>query len=274
VRKVVSVVFGDIVGSTALQETLDAESVRGVMARFYEAMRAVVARHDGHLEKFLGDGVVAVFGIPSVGEDDALRAVRCAAAMHDDLVELDAELCRLWGVRLRMRVGVATGELVTSGDGELVGDAMNTAARLEQSAPPGEVLIGESTWRLVRHSVQLETVSPLALRGKSAPVRAWRLLDTAPAPGDPASGRLDTPFRAELRARPAARGAARRGRGPGVPDGHGDRLARGGKDPPGRGVLRACRAGDLCGPEQVRAHRPRDHFPSGGRDVPCAGWDR
>jgi class 3 adenylate cyclase/ketosteroid isomerase-like protein/tetratricopeptide (TPR) repeat protein len=193
-RKVVSVVFGDIVGSTALQETLDPESVRGVMTRFYDAMRAVVSRHDGHLEKFLGDGVVAVFGIPAVGEDDALRAVRCAAAMHTDLVELDTELCRVWGVRLRMRVGVATGELVTSGEGELVGDAMNTAARLEQSAPPGGVLVGESTWRLVRHSVQLEPVAPLELRGKSAPARAWRLLDITPEPGDPESGRLDTPL--------------------------------------------------------------------------------
>jgi class 3 adenylate cyclase/ketosteroid isomerase-like protein len=193
-RKVVTAVFGDLVESTALQETLDPESVRGVMARYYEAMRVVVGRHDGHLEKFLGDGVVAVFGVPSVAEDDALRAVRCAAAMLDGLVQLDEELCRVWGVRLRMRAGVATGELVTSGEGELVGDAMNTAARLEQSAEPGQVLIDESTWRLVRHSVQLEQVTPLALKGKSAPARAWRLMDTAPGPDDPEHGRLDAPL--------------------------------------------------------------------------------
>jgi class 3 adenylate cyclase/ketosteroid isomerase-like protein/tetratricopeptide (TPR) repeat protein len=201
-RKVVTAVFGDLVGSTALQETLDPESVRGVMARFYEVMRNAVTRYDGHLEKFLGDGVVAVFGIPSVTEDDALRAVRCAAAMVADLAALGDELNRVWGVRLLMRIGVESGELVISGEGELVGDAMNTAARLEQRAAPGEVLIGQATWRLVRHNVQLEPVEPLTLKGKAAPARAWRLLALVPGPDDPAGGRLDAPLigrAAELR---------------------------------------------------------------------------
>jgi class 3 adenylate cyclase/ketosteroid isomerase-like protein len=191
-RKVVSVVFGDLVGSTALQETLDPESARRVMARFYEVMRAVIARHDGRLDKFVGDGVVAVFGVPAAGEDDALRAVRCATAMVADLAVLGAELERDWGVRLAMRTGVNTGELVIGEEGELVGDAMNTGARLEQAAAPGEVLIGQATWRLVRRRVQLEPVEPLTLKGKAEPVRAWRVLAVVPGPDEPA--RVDAPL--------------------------------------------------------------------------------
>ena len=180
-RKVITVVFGDLVGSTALQETLDPESARGVMSRFYDAMRAAVARHGGEIPHFSGDGVLAVFGTPLVREDDALRAVRCAAAMVADLELLGEELERTWGVRLQMRTGVNTGELVVSGEGELVGDTMNTAARLEQAAAAGEVLVGEATWRLVRHDVELEAVEPLALKGKAEPVRAFRLVSTTPA---------------------------------------------------------------------------------------------
>ena len=177
-RKTISVVFGDLVGSTALQETLDPESTRRVMARFYDVVRGAVAEHAGEIHKFVGDGVLAIFGTPVVREDDALRAVRCAAAMIAGLEALGDELERNVGVRLRMRVGVNTGELVVSGDGELVGDAMNTAARFEQAAAPGEVLISESTRRLVRDHVELEELPPLALKGKAAPVRAWRVRAT------------------------------------------------------------------------------------------------
>jgi class 3 adenylate cyclase len=121
--KVVSVVFGDLVGSTALQESLDAESVRRVMARFYEVMSGAVARHGGHVEKFVGDGVVAVFGVPAVREDDGLRAVRCAASMVSDLALLGDELERTWGVRLGMRAAVNTGELVVGGEDDEHGGA-------------------------------------------------------------------------------------------------------------------------------------------------------
>jgi class 3 adenylate cyclase/ketosteroid isomerase-like protein/tetratricopeptide (TPR) repeat protein len=191
---VISVVFGDLVGSTKLHEGLDAESVRRVMSRFYEVMRGAVARYGGRVEKFLGDGVVAVFGAPLVGEDDALRAVRCAAVMVEDLAVLAEELMGIWELRLQMRVGVDTGELVISPEGELVGDTMNTAARLEQAAEPGQVLIGEATWRLVRHGVQLEPVEPLLLRGKALPVRAWRLRAAVPGPDEPAGGRMEAPL--------------------------------------------------------------------------------
>ncbi len=193
-----TVILSDLAGSTAMQEALDPESVRRVMARYYEVMRAAVARHEGRIEKFIGDAVVAVFGTPTVREDDAVRAVRCAAAMVAALERLNDELERHWGVRLALRTGVNTGELVISGEGILVGDTMNTAARLEQSAPAGEVLIGEATWRLVRNQVSLEELEPLALKGKAAPVRAWRLMA---ADGSP-TGAQDAPLvgrAAELR---------------------------------------------------------------------------
>jgi class 3 adenylate cyclase/ketosteroid isomerase-like protein/tetratricopeptide (TPR) repeat protein len=193
--KVVSVVFSDLVGSTALQETLEPESVGRVMARFYEAMRVVVERHGGAIQKFIGDALVAVFGVPVGREDDALRAVRCAAAMIDALVALNDELGRTWGVRLEMRTGVNTGELAVSGEGIFVGDTMNSAARLEQAAAAGQVLIGEATWRLVRHHVTGEQVEPLELKGKSAPVRAWRLVSPVREPrDDPASEPVEAPL--------------------------------------------------------------------------------
>ncbi len=174
-RKVLTVVFADLVGSTTLQEELDAESARRVMTRFYEQMRRVLEAHGGVLEKFIGDAVVAVFGRPAVREDDALRAVRAAAAMVVALDSLNDELERVWGVRLRMRTGVNTGELVVSDVGALVGDTMNTAARLEQAAPEGEVLLGAETWRLVHHEIELEPLEPIFVKGKSAPLRAWRV---------------------------------------------------------------------------------------------------
>jgi hypothetical protein len=150
------------------------------MAAYYGAMRTVIERHGGRLEKLVGDGVLAVFGAPTSLEDDALRAVRCAAAMLDELTRVSDDLCRMWGVRLAMRAGVHTGELVVAAGAELVGDTMNTAARLEQAAGPNEVLIGEATWRLVRHDVQVEPVRTPTLRGKASAVRTWRLLSPTP----------------------------------------------------------------------------------------------
>lgn len=183
VRKVVSVVFGDLVGSTALQENLDPERAALVMGRYYELMRATVSEHGGRLEKFVGDGVVAVFGADRLGEDDALRATRCAAGMSAALRVMSLEAQQVWDVRLRMRIGVHTGELVVGGGQELVGDTMNTAARLEQAAAPDEILIGEATRRLVRDKVVLEPIPPLTLRGKAVPLRAWRLVSTEPERG-------------------------------------------------------------------------------------------
>jgi class 3 adenylate cyclase/tetratricopeptide (TPR) repeat protein len=184
VRKTVTVVFSDLVGSTPLGERLDPESLREVITRYYDRAAEVLARHGGTLAKFIGDAVMAVYGIPRLHEDDALRAVRGAAELGDALAELNEELEAAWGVRLALRTGVNTGEVVV-GDAVhrqevVVGDAVNVAARLEQAAGPGEVLIGEQTWRLVRDAAMVEPVAPLALKGKGDPVVAFRLLRVRP----------------------------------------------------------------------------------------------
>jgi class 3 adenylate cyclase/tetratricopeptide (TPR) repeat protein len=167
VRKTVTVLFCDLTGSTALGESLDPEPLRALLARYFERMKVIVERHGGTVEKFIGDAVMAVFGIPQSHEDDALRAVRAAAEMRDALPELG----------ITGRIGVMTGEVVTGTEERLAtGDAVNVAARLEQAAAPGEVLVGESTLALVRGAVEVETCEPLALKGKSEPVTAFRLI--------------------------------------------------------------------------------------------------
>ncbi|HEX7256268.1 MAG TPA: adenylate/guanylate cyclase domain-containing protein, partial [Gaiellaceae bacterium] len=176
VRKTVTVLFCDVTGSTAMGERLDPESTRRVMGRYFQAMREAIERHGGTVEKFIGDAVMAVFGIPVVHEDDALRAVRAAADMRSALGGLNDELERDWGVRIESRIGVNTGEVVAGeGDSLTTGDAVNVAARLEQGASPGETLLGESTYRLVRDAVKAEPVEPLAAKGKSEPLTAFRL---------------------------------------------------------------------------------------------------
>jgi class 3 adenylate cyclase/tetratricopeptide (TPR) repeat protein len=166
-RKTVTVLFCDLTGSTALGETLDPERLRAVLARYFDRMKAIVERHGGSVEKFIGDAVMAVFGVPRLHEDDALRAVRAAAEMRDALPELGLE----------GRIGVMTGEVVTGTEERLAtGDAVNVAARLEQAAQPGEVLIGQPTLALVRGAADVEQIEPLELKGKSEPVPAYRLL--------------------------------------------------------------------------------------------------
>jgi class 3 adenylate cyclase len=176
-RKTVTVLFCDVTGSTQLGEQLDPESLRHVMARYFEVAKAVIERHGGAVEKFIGDAVMAVFGVPAVHEDDALRAVRAAAELRDALGGLNAELAESYGTRLELRTGVNTGEVVTGTEERLAtGDAVNVAARLEQAAQPGEVLLGDETLRLVRDAVEAEPIPPLALKGKAEPVPVFRLL--------------------------------------------------------------------------------------------------
>jgi class 3 adenylate cyclase/tetratricopeptide (TPR) repeat protein len=181
VRKTVTIVFCDVTGSTELGEQLDPESMRKVMARYFDAMRAALERHGGSVEKFIGDAVMAVFGIPQLHEDDALRAVRAAADMRTALADLNRELERDHGVRLACRIGVNTGEVLVGADtsdfGRVTGDAVNTAARLEGAARPSEILIGDATELLVRDGVQTEPVEPLSLKGKAEPVPAHRLVE-------------------------------------------------------------------------------------------------
>jgi len=182
-RKVVTVVFCDLVGSTRLGEELDPETLRQVLARYFEVMSEVLMRHEGAIQQFIGDAVLAVFGMPTLHEDDAVRAVRAADEMRAALRELNGQLELRWGVRLQARTGVDTGEVIVGealkGEASVSGDAVTVAARLEQSAPPGEVLIGEQTVELVRGSVLVQAVAPLEIKGKSQPLRAFRLLDVA-----------------------------------------------------------------------------------------------
>jgi class 3 adenylate cyclase len=153
-RRDVSIIFIDLVGSTALGEALDVEALRYVTGRYFETMRAVVDQHGGSVEKFIGDAVVAVFGVPRVREDDALRAVRAALDVCAALEALNPELERDLAISLQIRVGVNTGGVIVgesrAGGSSATGDAVNVAARLEQAAGPGEVLMGEATYRLVR----------------------------------------------------------------------------------------------------------------------------
>ncbi|HEU4979174.1 MAG TPA: adenylate/guanylate cyclase domain-containing protein [Solirubrobacteraceae bacterium] len=196
-RKVVTILFTDIAGSTSLGETLDPEALRGVLSRYFAEMQSVVERHGGTVEKFIGDAVMALFGVPVRHEDDALRAVRAAVEMRARLAELNDAFEASPGVRLAIRTGLNTGEVLAAAPGAtqslVVGDTVNTAARLEQAAGAGEILMGEETRRLVHDAVRAEPAGSLDLKGKAAPVRAWRVLDVIPdAPGW--SRRLDAPL--------------------------------------------------------------------------------
>jgi class 3 adenylate cyclase/tetratricopeptide (TPR) repeat protein len=172
-RKTVTVLFCDVTGSTELGESIDPEALREVLARYFERMKTIVERHGGAVEKFIGDAVMAVFGVPTAHEDDALRAVRAATEMRAALPELG----------LQARIGLNTGMVVTGTEERLAtGDAVNVAARLEQAAEPGEVLLGEPTLALVLEAVEVEPLEPLELKGKAEPVSAHRLLRVLGAP--------------------------------------------------------------------------------------------
>jgi class 3 adenylate cyclase/tetratricopeptide (TPR) repeat protein len=196
-RSTVTVLFCDVTGSTELGERLDPESFRQVMRRYFDAARGVIEHHGGTVEKFIGDAVMAVFGVPVLHEDDAVRAVRAAAALRDAIEVLNTELEVGFGTTLSVRTGVNTGQVVVGTEERLAtGDAVNLAARLEQAAAPGEIVIGPQTWRLVRGAVTAEPLRPLQLKGKSQPVAAYRLLQvrsdaqlTARRAGAPLVGR-------------------------------------------------------------------------------------
>jgi class 3 adenylate cyclase/tetratricopeptide (TPR) repeat protein len=197
VRKTVTIVFSDLKGSTSLAERIDSESVREVMSRYFAEMKEVLERHGGTVEKYIGDAVMAVFGMPVVREDDALRAVRAAAEMQRALARLNEELEERWGVSLASRTGVNTGEVVAgdpnAGQHLVVGDPVNVAARLEQNAGEMETLLGELTYRLVKDDVSAEGLAaPIELKGKADPVPAYRLVSVTQE--QPAERRPDLPL--------------------------------------------------------------------------------
>ena len=178
-RKLVTVLFADLADSTALGARLDPEALKDVLARFFAAMREQIEAEGGTVEKFIGDAVMAAFGVPAAHEDDPARALRAALRMQRRLGDLNHELEAAHGIELGLRIGVNTGEVLAataprSGEAMATGDAVNVAARLQQAAAPGQILVGDRTAAAVRGFV-LEPAAPLDVRGKSTPVGAMIL---------------------------------------------------------------------------------------------------
>jgi class 3 adenylate cyclase/tetratricopeptide (TPR) repeat protein len=196
-RKVVTILFSDVAGWTSLGEELDPESLRQLMTSYFNEMKDIIDRHGGTTEKFIGDAVMAVFGVPIAHEDDAYRALRAAAEMREALDRLNEEFEREWGLRVLTRSGVNTGEVVAgrseSGQTFVTGDAVNLASRLEEAADPGEIVIGDATYRLAKDAVKADLLPPLTVKGKPEPITAWRLVDVTPAV-PPWARQLDSPL--------------------------------------------------------------------------------
>ncbi len=194
-RRTVTILFADIVNSSRLSLALDPEAVQDLLVRYFEEMSAVIRRHGGIVERYIGDEIMAMFGVPILHEDDALRAVRTAAEMSDTLAILNRELEAGWGVQLDHRIGINTGEVITgdhSGPRFTTGEAVRFAKRLEEAAAPNEILIGEATHRLVRDAVVVEPSGPRTLKHGE---RIYALVVTnvlAHTPGF--ARRFDTPF--------------------------------------------------------------------------------
>jgi class 3 adenylate cyclase/tetratricopeptide (TPR) repeat protein len=184
-RRMVTVLFADVVDSTELGARLDPEVLRSVMTSYFDLVRTVVERHGGAVEKFIGDAAMAAFGAAGLHEDDALRAVRAASEIRSSLTELNAELAGEYGIAIQLRMGVNSGEVLVSdaasGESFATGKPVNVAMRLEQAARPGEILLGEQTYRLVRHAVEVRPEEPLHLGGALGRVAAFRLLDVGDA---------------------------------------------------------------------------------------------
>jgi class 3 adenylate cyclase/tetratricopeptide (TPR) repeat protein len=193
VRKVVTVLFADLVGSTSLGERLDPEQLEHVKTRFFEEAQGAIERRGGTVEKFVGDAVMAVFGIPQAHEDDPLRAARAAEELSAALVGLREELA----IELEARLGIDTGEVLagdpTSGQAFVTGDVVNVAARLQEAATPGQIFIGPGMHARTSWAVDSEPVAPLELKGKSLPIPAWRLHAVLPD-AEAIPRRLDLPL--------------------------------------------------------------------------------
>ena len=192
-RKVVSVLFADLVGFTARAETMDPEDVRGLLAPYHAQLRAELERFGGTVEKFIGDAVVALFGAPVSHEDDPERAVRAALAIRDWVGEQ--------GEELQVRVAVNTGEALVAldarpseGEGMAAGDVVNTAARLQTGAPVNGILVGEQTYRATAQAIEYRDVEPVAGKGKSEPVPAWEALKARSSVGVDVAQRALTPL--------------------------------------------------------------------------------
>ncbi|MER5307783.1 adenylate/guanylate cyclase domain-containing protein [Streptomyces sp. NPDC002773] len=213
-RKVVTVLFCDLVGSTALSGALDAETLRSVTLRWFDLMRLRIEDQGGTVEKFIGDAVMAVFGVPAVREDDARRALAAALAMREALAGLNARLEPAVGVRLQMRIGVNTGQVVAGSanlrQAMVSGEPVNVAARLEQNAAAGEILIGPDTLAAAGPGIRTTETGPLLLKGKSDRVPAYRLLGLDEEDGPEALRRFDLGFVGRSRELTLLKGALER----------------------------------------------------------------
>jgi class 3 adenylate cyclase/tetratricopeptide (TPR) repeat protein len=188
-RKTVTIVFANPKPHTESGLPLEPAAFTDVMTRYFQAMKIALERHGGTVEKFIGDAVMAVFGLPVRHEDDALRAVRAAADMQAALPALNESFGAQYGVQLLNHIGVNTGEVIATGDAStgqrlVTGDAVNTAARLEQAAGPAEIILGELTHRLTRNEIQIDVIPPLSLKGKAEPVPAYRFVALGPRAED------------------------------------------------------------------------------------------
>ena len=194
-RRLCSVLFVDLVGFTPLAEKRDPEEIRELLSLYFDRAQAIIGHYGGTVEKFIGDAVMAVWGAPVANEDDAERAVRAALEVVASVTELGIES----GVELAARAGIVTGEVaITIGkvaEGMVLGDTVNAASRVQSVAPPGAVLVDESTWRAASGAVAFSEVGTLHLKGKEEPVQAWRALRVvAQRKGVGRSERLEPPF--------------------------------------------------------------------------------
>jgi class 3 adenylate cyclase len=207
-RKVVTILFTDLVGSTARAEALDPEDVRATLSAYYARLRAELERHGGTVEKFIGDAVMAVFGAPVAHEDDPERAVRAAIAIRESI-----------GEELQIRTAVNTGEALVAlgaravdGEGMVSGDVVNTAARLQGAAPVNGILVGEATYRATRHVVDYRAAPPVDAKGKSQPVAVWEAVAVRSRFGSDVEEKLRTPLIGRERERSLLAGAFERAR--------------------------------------------------------------
>ena len=182
-RKLVTILFADVTGSTGLGERFDPEDMARLMSTYFDAMRSEIEGEGGTVEKFIGDAVMAVFGVPLAHEDDPARALHAALRMMDRLTEVNKELTNTQGVSLEMRIGINTGEVLAytdpqPGEPMVTGDVVNVASRLQTSAQPGQILVAERTARAVRR-FSFNEIGDLELRGKAIPVKAFELIGHA-----------------------------------------------------------------------------------------------
>ncbi len=183
-RRLATILFCDVVESMALADTLDAEALGQVLRLYFDTVSAALMRHGGTVEKFAGDAVMAAFGVPVSHEDDALRAARAAFEIQAGVAALGERLAAEHGIGLEVRVGIAAGEVVATPTDTrqrfVAGDAVGVAARLQQTAAPGEIVVGEIVARLIDHAARLEPLGELDVKTRKAPIRMFRLAELTP----------------------------------------------------------------------------------------------